>query len=60
MVISQNLPNMKTILLLVSLIFAGFAVGSCTNDEGDTEFEVLTPDEEEGSVLLKSEEKVPN
>ncbi len=48
---------MKTILLLVSLIFAGFALGSCTNDEGETEFDVLTPDEEETSVLLKSKEK---
>nr|WP_298999981.1 hypothetical protein [uncultured Allomuricauda sp.] len=49
---------MKTILLLVSLVFAGFAVGSCTNDEGETEFEVLTPEEEDSSVLLQSEEKV--
>ena len=51
---------MKTILLLVSLVFAGFALGSCTNDEGETEFEILTPEEEDAGVLLQSEEKTVN
>ncbi|MEM9077692.1 MAG: hypothetical protein AAGC43_11660 [Bacteroidota bacterium] len=50
---------MKTILLLVSLVFAGFALGSCTNDEGETEFEILNP-EEDANVLLQSEEKTTN
>ena len=49
---------MKTILLLVSLIFAGFALGSCTNDESETEFEILTPEEEDSSVLMETEEKI--
>ncbi|WP_422860797.1 hypothetical protein ACOKFD_08190 [Flagellimonas sp. S174] len=49
---------MKTILLLVSLVFAGFAVGSCTNDEGETEFEILNPGEEDSGASLQSEEKV--
>ena len=48
---------MKTILLLVSLVFAGCALGSCTNDEGETEFEVLTPEEENSSVGLHSEKE---
>jgi len=41
---------MKTILLLVSLIFAGMALGSCTNDEGE-DLEILTPTEEEDNRL---------
>ncbi len=45
---------------MVSLIFAGCALGSCTNDEGETEFEVLTPEEEETSVLLKQKQEKPN
>ncbi|MEM0932813.1 MAG: hypothetical protein AAF575_03685 [Bacteroidota bacterium] len=48
---------MKTILLLISLVFAGFALGSCTNDEGETEFDIITPDEEETSVVVKAETK---
>ncbi|AEM69682.1 hypothetical protein Murru_0632 [Allomuricauda ruestringensis DSM 13258] len=38
---------MKTILLLITLIFSAMAVSSCTNDEGETEFEFLTPEEEQ-------------
>ncbi|MBS9461791.1 hypothetical protein KIM67_05170 [Flagellimonas sp. 389] len=37
---------MKTILLLITLVFSTMAVTSCTNDEGDQDLEILTPDEE--------------
>ncbi|WP_262887638.1 hypothetical protein [Flagellimonas sp. HSM57] len=37
---------MKTILLLITLVFTSMAVTSCTNDEGDQDLEILTPDEE--------------
>jgi len=43
-------PNpilMKTILLLVTLIFSAMAVSSCTNDESETEFEYINPDDEQ-------------
>ena len=42
---------MKTILLLVTLIFSAMAVSSCTNDEGDTEFKYINPDEEQQAAL---------
>ena len=37
---------MKTILLLITIVFSSMAVTSCTNDEGDQDLEILTPDEE--------------
>ncbi|MHA7865382.1 hypothetical protein [Flagellimonas marinaquae] len=46
---------MKTILLLVTLIFSAMAVSSCTNDEGDTEFEFINPEEEQPTTALKTE-----
>lgn len=52
-------PNiMKTILLLVTLIFSAMAVSSCTNDEGETEFERLTPEEEQQMALKAEQENV--
>jgi len=42
---------MKTILLLVTLVFSAMAVSSCTNDEGDTEFEYINPEEEQQATL---------
>ncbi len=54
---SQILLEMKTILLLVSLVFSGMALSSCTNDEGD-DLEVLTPEEtEEQLALTKDNQK---
>ncbi len=55
------LPNptiMKTILLLITLIFSAMAVSSCTNDESDTEFELLTPEEEQQATLKAEQENV--
>lgn len=45
---------MKTILLLVSLVFSGMALSSCTNDEGE-DLEVLTPEETEEHLALSKE-----
>ncbi len=47
---------MKTILLLITLVFSGLAVSSCTNDEDDTDFEILTPEEEQQSTLKLEQE----
>ncbi|WP_350287206.1 hypothetical protein [uncultured Croceitalea sp.] len=41
---------MKTILLLVALVFSSMAVTSCTNDEGEQDVEILNPDEETQEV----------
>lgn len=37
---------MKTILLLITVLFSSMAVTSCTNDEGDQDLEIITPEEE--------------
>ncbi len=49
---------MKTILLLITLIFSAMAVSSCTNDESDTDFEFLTPEEEQQAALNTEQENV--
>ncbi|SDQ50146.1 hypothetical protein [Flagellimonas zhangzhouensis] len=49
---------MKTILLLITLIMASLAVSSCTNDESDTDFEFLNPDEEQQATLKTEQENV--
>ncbi|MCR9265590.1 MAG: hypothetical protein NXH86_15650 [Flavobacteriaceae bacterium] len=46
---------MKIILLLITVLFSSMAVTSCTNEEGETEFDRITPDEEQ-QTLLKSME----
>ena len=46
-----NPTPMKTILLLVTLIFSAMAVSSCTNDENETEFEYINPNEEQQTAL---------
>ena len=56
---NPNPTVMKTILLLVTLIFSAMAVSSCTNDEGDTEFEHLNPEEEQ-QMALKAEQESAN
>ena len=42
---------MKIILLLITVLFSSMAVTSCTNDEGDTEFDHIIPDEEQQAFL---------
>jgi len=41
----------KTILLCITLIFSGLALGSCTNDEGENDLDVLLPNEDETSLV---------
>ena len=38
---------MKTVFLLLAVFFGSLALGSCTNDEGDNDIDVITPVEEE-------------
>ncbi|WP_164731714.1 hypothetical protein [Flagellimonas beolgyonensis] len=51
---------MKTILLLITILFSGMAVSSCTNDEADTEFDHLNPDEEQQSTAAPLETETVN
>ncbi|WP_192938421.1 MULTISPECIES: hypothetical protein [Flagellimonas] len=48
---------MKTILLLITVLFSSMAISSCTNDEGETEFDRITPEEEQQTALAKTEQK---
>lgn len=52
---SQILRQMKTILLLLTVIFTTMAVTGCTNDEGE-DLDVLTPNEEEEQLVKESVE----
>ena len=51
---------MKIILLLITVIFSSMAVTSCTNDEADTEFDHISPEEEQQALLAAAtkQEKV--
>lgn len=58
-----SLPNriiMKIILLLITIFFSSMAVTSCTNDEGETEFDHITPEEEQQALLDKMEQEKVN
>ncbi len=44
---------MKTILLLLTVVFTTMAVTGCTNDEGE-DLDVITPNDEEEQLLLSS------
>ena len=48
---------MKVILLLISLVFALMALGSCTNEEGE-DLDVLTPTEKDENSLLPEYQKI--
>lgn len=37
--------TLKTVLILIA-IFSFMAVSSCTNDEGEQDIEIITPEEE--------------
>lgn len=48
--------KMKTILLLLTVVFASMAVTGCTNDEGE-DLDVITPTDEE-EVHLEQPDKI--
>lgn len=47
--------KMKTILLLLTVVFTTMAVTGCTNDEGE-DLDVITPTDEEEQLLLQTEQ----
>jgi len=47
---------MKTILLLITVVFSSMAVSSCTNDEGE-DLDVITPNDEE-ELLIQNDQQV--
>jgi len=48
---------MKTILLLLTVVFTSMAVTGCTNDEGE-DLDVITPTEDEEQLLIQSKDSV--
>lgn len=48
--------TMKTILLLITVVFSSMAVSSCTNDEGE-DLDVITPNDEE-ELLIQNDQQV--
>lgn len=38
---------MKRVFLIITIFFAGLAMTSCTNDEGDEDIDIITPNDEE-------------
>ncbi|SFC12994.1 hypothetical protein SAMN04487891_106111 [Flagellimonas taeanensis] len=52
-----NVTFMKTILLLITVLFSSMAISSCTNDEGETEFDRINPEEEQQATIVKTEQK---
>lgn len=42
---------------MITVLFSSLAVTSCTNDEGETEFDHITPEEEQQTALAKMEQK---
>jgi hypothetical protein len=51
---------MKIILLLITIFFSSMAVTSCTNDEAETEFDRITPEEEQQALLNCMEQEKVN
>ena len=45
---------MKTILLLLTVVFTIMAVTGCTNDEGE-DLDVITPTDEEEQLRIQSQ-----
>jgi hypothetical protein len=46
---------MKTILLLLTVVFTSMAVTGCTNDEGE-DLDVITPTDDEEQLLMQSKD----
>jgi len=42
---------------LITVLFSSMAISSCTNDKGETEFDRITPEEEQQTALAKTEQK---
>lgn len=49
-----NRTIMKIILLLITVLVSSMAVTSCTNDEGETDLDFLTPGDEEELLLMET------
>lgn len=55
-----NYQMMKVILLLITVLLSSMALSSCTNDEGDGDLDIITPNEEQERVSTQPEKENSN
>ncbi len=55
-----NYQMMKVILLLITVLFSSMALSSCTNDEGDSDLDIITPNDEQERVSIQTEKESNN
>lgn len=55
-----NYQMMKVILLLITVLFSSMALSSCTNDEGDSDLDIITPNDEQERVSTQLENENSN
>ncbi|RNC89334.1 MAG: hypothetical protein ED555_07485 [Allomuricauda sp.] len=48
---SPKYLTMKTVMLLLAVVFTSMAITGCTNDEGDEDIDVITPNDEEELLI---------
>ncbi|WP_420320157.1 hypothetical protein [Flagellimonas sp.] len=48
---------MKTVLLLITVIFSSLVFLSCTNEEGENDLDFISPNEEEEGVVSAAENR---
>ncbi|WP_299166953.1 hypothetical protein [uncultured Allomuricauda sp.] len=51
---------MKVVLLLITVLFSSMALSSCTNDEGDSDLDIITPNDEQERVSIQPEKESSN
>lgn len=55
-----NYQMMKVVLLLITVLFSSMALSSCTNDEGDSDLDIITPNDEQERVSIQAEKESNN
>ncbi len=55
-----NYQMMKVVLLLITVLFSSMALSSCTNDEGDSDLDIITPNDEQERVSIQPEKESSN
>lgn len=51
---------MKIILLLITVLVSSLAVTSCTNDEGESDLDFISPNDEEEVLLMEAQAEENN
>lgn len=46
--------------ILITVLFSSMALSSCTNDEGDGDLDIITPNDEQERVSIQAEKESNN